>query len=137
MEDEIHFLLQCPKLEIERSEFIKNISLKFMNFKNLDVKSKFIWLMTNEDHFVNKTLINMLNILTQTRRDKLTCNGWPTALLPEMILFSSQISNINYLFKIILIYCNNLMGVFAHIYTEMYASVCIHACINYILWHWY
>ena len=75
VEDEIHFLLQCPKLEIERSEFIKNISLRFMNFKNLDVKSKFIWLMTNEDHFVNKTLINMLNILTQTRRDKLTCNG--------------------------------------------------------------
>ena len=75
VEDEIHFLLQCPKLETERLEFIKNISSRFINFKYLDEKSKFIWLMSNEDHFVNKTLVNMVNTLTQTRRAKLTYSG--------------------------------------------------------------
>ena len=43
IEDECHFLLQCPKLEIERKEFVELISKEYKNFNILDVNNKFIW----------------------------------------------------------------------------------------------
>jgi hypothetical protein len=43
IEDECHFLIQCPKLEIERKEFLELISKEYKNCNSLDVNNKFIW----------------------------------------------------------------------------------------------
>ena len=49
IENEIHFLLECPVLETSRHDIIKELENKFKNLKHLDNKSKFIWLMSAED----------------------------------------------------------------------------------------
>jgi hypothetical protein len=69
IEDECHFLLQCPKLEIERKEFLELISKEYNNFNSLDVNNKFIWLMSSEDYFVIQHLYKLfynLNIKKQS-----------------------------------------------------------------------
>jgi hypothetical protein len=52
IEDVCHFLLQCPKLEIERKEY--------KNFNSLDINNKCIWLMSSEDDFVIQHLYKLL-----------------------------------------------------------------------------
>jgi hypothetical protein len=52
VEDEIHFLLECPKLEEARHDNLYNIENKYTNFKSLANFSKFIWLMSAEDTFI-------------------------------------------------------------------------------------
>jgi hypothetical protein len=59
-EDECHFLLQCPKLEIERKVFLEFISKEYKNFNSLDVNNKCIWLMSSEDDFVTQHLYKLL-----------------------------------------------------------------------------
>ena len=49
IENEMHFLLECPVLETSRHNIIKQLENKFKNLKHLDNKSKFIWLMSAED----------------------------------------------------------------------------------------
>lgn len=74
VEDEIHFLLQCPSLKTERSSFISDLSSKFTNFKTLNDQSKFVWLMSNEDPFVNNIMIKLIDSLIKSRRVKLSIN---------------------------------------------------------------
>jgi hypothetical protein len=66
IEDECHFLLQCPKLEIERIFFLELIGKEYKNFNSLDVNNKFIWLMSSEDDFVIQHLFYNLNIKKQS-----------------------------------------------------------------------
>jgi hypothetical protein len=47
IENEIHFLLQCPILNSFRTEAMQQISDICKNFASLDNKSKFIWLLSN------------------------------------------------------------------------------------------
>lgn len=68
VEDEIHFLLQCPSLTTERFSFISDILSNITNFKSLDDKSKSIWLVLNNDLIVNTIAIQLLNTLIKTRR---------------------------------------------------------------------
>ena len=49
VEDEIHFLFNCTALEDNRKTLHCKIDQNCKNFKNLDSKSKLIWLMNNED----------------------------------------------------------------------------------------
>jgi hypothetical protein len=51
VEDETHFLIDCPLYDNERS-FFEEINRLNINFCNLDVKGKSLWLMTNEDHLI-------------------------------------------------------------------------------------
>jgi hypothetical protein len=60
IEDECHFLLKCPKFEIERKEFLKLISKEYKNVNSLEVNNKFIWLMSSEDDFVIQHLYKLL-----------------------------------------------------------------------------
>jgi hypothetical protein len=53
VEDETHFLLQCPVLENKRTQIINNIKNVNTNFNNLPNKSKLICLMSSEDNFIN------------------------------------------------------------------------------------
>ena len=56
VEDELHFLLECPLYDIQRDDFFKDISNNCCNFINLNKSSKFLWLLTQE----NVTLMEKL-----------------------------------------------------------------------------
>jgi hypothetical protein len=45
------FLIDCPLYDNERS-FFEKINRLNINFCNLDVKGKFLWLMANEEHLI-------------------------------------------------------------------------------------
>ena len=67
IEDEIHFLLQCPTLNSFRTEAMQQISDICKNFATLDNKSKFIWLLSNENIIIINIVIKLLMSLTETR----------------------------------------------------------------------
>lgn len=49
VEDELHFLIECPNNEFNRNEFLKSCEEHIPNtFFNLTDRNKFIWLMSNE-----------------------------------------------------------------------------------------
>lgn len=48
-ENEVHFLINCPKYSIVRTKLFSYIEKLCKNFKDLTNENKFIWLMTNED----------------------------------------------------------------------------------------
>lgn len=60
VEDEVHFLLKCPKLDIIRTSHLNQISLKFKNFDQLKCDEKFIWLMSSEDHYIYNQLYTLI-----------------------------------------------------------------------------
>lgn len=62
VEDECHLLNSCPRYNIEREVFFKNISILYKNFSTLNEKNKLIWLLNNEDFYV----LNKLSIFLQT-----------------------------------------------------------------------
>jgi hypothetical protein len=66
IEDEIHFLLQCPILNSFRTEAMQQISDICKNFATLDNKSKFIWLLSNENIIIINIVIKLLMSLTET-----------------------------------------------------------------------
>ena len=68
VEDEIHFLLQCPVLENKRSEYIDYLNKVNKNFKSLPNKSKLIWLMSSEDNVIIKKVSLLLCTLFKERK---------------------------------------------------------------------
>jgi hypothetical protein len=74
IEDECHFLLQCPKLEIEGKEFLELISKEYNNFNSLDINNKFIWLMSSEDDCVIQHLYKLLYNLN-IKKQSILANG--------------------------------------------------------------
>ena len=73
VEDEIHFLLECPKLEEARHDNLYNIENKYKNFESLANVSKFIWLMSAEDTY--SQLYQLLNKLNNLRHEILSNNN--------------------------------------------------------------
>ena len=67
VEDETHFLLQCPVLENKRTQIINNIKIVNTNFNNLPNNSKLIWLMSSEDNFIIKNTGSLLCSLFKER----------------------------------------------------------------------
>ena len=67
IEDEIDLLLQCPILNSFRTEAMQQISDICKNFASLDNKSKFIWLLSNENIIIINIVIKLLMSLTETR----------------------------------------------------------------------
>lgn len=61
IEDEIHFLLCCPKYNNERQLLFSAITQSCFNFTNLDLQQKFIWLMTCEDASLLRELSNFIH----------------------------------------------------------------------------
>ena len=62
VEDEIHFLFKCEALQNVRTPFIDLINNNNYNFKHLDIREQFIWLMSNEDNFIiNQLLLLSIN----------------------------------------------------------------------------
>ena len=54
IEDEVHFLLQCPYLQKERWEIINNINDIIFFFESLDNRFKLVWLMSTEGSTIIK-----------------------------------------------------------------------------------
>ena len=73
-EDEVHFLLQCPRLRQSRISIIDQIALKYKNFLNLDSKAQFIWLMSAEDTFIFKKVNELLVNLSEKKKELLLTN---------------------------------------------------------------
>ena len=69
VEDEIHFLLKCEALQNVRTPFIDLINNNNYNFKHLDIREQFIWLMSNEDNFIINQLSDMILKLHSSRND--------------------------------------------------------------------
>ena len=62
VEDEIHFLTNCPLYIEERKAFFHFLSDTYKNFNLLSNNQKFLWIMTNEDHSV---LVKLCDFLTK------------------------------------------------------------------------
>jgi hypothetical protein len=67
IEDEIHFLQQCPILNSFRTEAMQQISDIWKHFASLDNKSKFIWLLSNKNIIIINIVKQLLMSLTETR----------------------------------------------------------------------
>ena len=60
IEDETHFLFQCPAHASDRSNLISVSSEKCLNFTTLQDNERMIWLLNNENVQVLNNLCNFL-----------------------------------------------------------------------------
>ena len=74
VENKIHFLLECPSLANTRREILDQIESRFSNLKFLDIKSKFVWLLSADDHYIYNQLYALLTKLYNKRNDILSSN---------------------------------------------------------------
>ena len=75
VENEIHFLFECPSDTSQiRSEILDQIESRFLNLKFLDNTSKFVWLLSADDHYIYKQLYALLTKLYNKRNDILSSN---------------------------------------------------------------
>ena len=65
----IYVLLRCEALQNVRTPFIDLINNNNYNFKHLDIREQFIWLMSNEDNFIINQLSDMILKLHSSRND--------------------------------------------------------------------
>ena len=75
IEDEFHFLAECPLYTVERNMFFHDLSKLCKNFISLSNKDKFLWLMINEDKVATTKLCEYLVRTFRKRIDfvKLNC----------------------------------------------------------------
>ena len=66
IEDEEHFLIECPKYEEERKSLFESASKLSIHFNDLSNYHKIIWIMSNE----NATLIKELGIFLTIASEK-------------------------------------------------------------------
>ena len=74
VENEIHFLLECPSLANTRREILDQIESRFSNLKFFDNKSKVVWLLSTDDHNIYNQLYALLTKLYNKRNEILTSN---------------------------------------------------------------
>ena len=75
VENEIHFLLECPSLTNTRREILDQIESRFPNLKFLDIKSRFVWrLLSADDHYIYNQIYALLTKLCNKRNDILSSN---------------------------------------------------------------
>ena len=67
IEDEVHFLIECPKYNTFRSELFQKIENK--NFAVLSVENKLIWLLINEDKQVIFSLVKYVSTCLTDREN--------------------------------------------------------------------
>ena len=66
VEDEEHFVIECPKYEVERKSLFESASKLSIHFNDLSNYYKFIWIMSNE----NATLIKEYGIFSTNASEK-------------------------------------------------------------------
>ena len=73
VEDEIHFLFECPLYSASRIDFLQFINNKYPNIQMLNNQHKLIWLMINEDRDILHRLIEFIKNSYNLRKDSNTC----------------------------------------------------------------
>ena len=71
VEDEFHFLIECPFYMHERNSLFEYIFLHFANVAQLNDYDKFIWLMSQEDGFCTLKVARYLQKATDKRQYEL------------------------------------------------------------------
>ena len=72
VEDEIHFLFECPLYSASRIDFLQFINSKYPNIQMLNNQHKLIWLMINEDRDILHRLIEFIKNSYNLRKDSNT-----------------------------------------------------------------
>jgi hypothetical protein len=72
--------LECPSLANTRREILDKIESHFSNLKFFDNKSKFVWLLSADDHYIYNQLYTLLTKLYNKRNDILSSNFSGTPL---------------------------------------------------------
>ena len=62
IEDEFHFLLQCPKYSIPREKFYNQIQHNFVDFNQLSCTELIIKLMKSQNFSVNSHLLKFISL---------------------------------------------------------------------------
>ena len=57
IEDEIHFLFDCPKYSSIRDDFFNKIDNRIPNYKHIPITALIIQLMNSTDNYLNKQLV--------------------------------------------------------------------------------
>ena len=63
VEDEMHFLMKCPRYEKDRSELMSYVEERVPNFIDLDDENKFIYLMSSEGEIIKKVAKMVTNMM--------------------------------------------------------------------------
>ena len=71
VEDEIHFLIECPFYMHERNSLFEYVFLHFANVAQLNDYDNFIWLMSQEDGFCILKVARYLQKATDKRQYEL------------------------------------------------------------------
>jgi hypothetical protein len=69
IEDEIHFLIDCPKYNLLRQEFFMFISENNKIFAALSSENKFMWLLSSEDPVICQKLALFIHKYVEVRSD--------------------------------------------------------------------
>ena len=70
IENELHFVLECPLYNSPRLDFLENLFQKFPNLRNINLENLFIWIMSNEDLDFNAVFSVFLGNIFQIRQGK-------------------------------------------------------------------
>lgn len=66
VEDELHYLLECPKHKVKHHSFLNCYFEIYPNLKTLNNEQLYIWIMSNEE----TTFVNSLCIFLKSAVDK-------------------------------------------------------------------
>ena len=66
-EDEMHFVMQCPSYNIERTKYLTDIHLLCKNTAELNDRQLFTWVFSNEDPRIMTKTIKFINDIFEKR----------------------------------------------------------------------
>ena len=73
IEDEIHFLFDCPKYSSTRDNFFNKIDNRIPNYKHIPISTLIIQLINSFDYYLNKLLVQYVTSCLEMRdRDLLS-----------------------------------------------------------------
>ena len=75
IEDEFHFIGECPKYQLLRNKFLVPITGQFQNVNALSRDSTAIWLLSNEDKTACKSMAKYIYEGFKLRRQSVTNNS--------------------------------------------------------------
>jgi len=72
IEDEIHFLFNCPKYSSIRDDFVNKIDNRIPNYKCIPISTLIIQLMNATDYYLNKQLVQYVSFCLEMRDNLLS-----------------------------------------------------------------
>ena len=67
VEDEIHFLFDCPKYSSIRDDSFNKIDNRIPNYKHIPISTLIIQLMNSSDYYLNKQLVQYVSSCLEMR----------------------------------------------------------------------